>query len=585
MIKIIVACLVLGLLGIVMPAAAADSEDATLTSYFHDYLDRYFRLRPYMATRLGDHRFDDQLDDLSAAARQRWVDLAQQTLTDLPHRVGYAQLSRNGQIDYEIFEHDLKRTIWMAANVHPYEDDPRAYNEIITDGIFLLLTQSSLSHSRNVRNAVSRMGYIPRIVTAARANLKNPPRVFLETAIKQNRGAIAFFDKAIFEVAGETPQVSDLASACRPVVAALREYQDFLEKDLAARATGDWRLGRERFEKKIDLDLNAGLSADQIVAEAEAEFARVEREMYVIARQLWGTVQPGKPLPPDDESGRVLTIRQVFAKVNQQHDTVDRLVADAKTIVAQVKDFIRDRRIIPLPDPDRCQVIEMPEFQRGNTVAYLNPAPALDPAAASIYAISPPPRDWDARQVESYLEEYNRSMLQILTIHEGYPGHYVQLEYSNRCPSLVRRVLYSGVFAEGWAVYSEQMMLDQGYGGGDLALRLNQLKWYLRSVTNAILDHKMHCTSMSDQEAYQLLTGRAFQTEGEALGKIIRAKQNPCQLSEYFVGRTAFYHLRQQIEREEGDSFDLSRYHQAVLAHGTLPVKYLPELARKTLAK
>src|SRR6516164_6960949 len=225
MIKIIVACLVLGLLGIVMPAAAADSEDATLTSYFHDYLDRYFRLRPYMATRLGDHRFDDQLDDLSAAARQRWVDLAQQTLTDLPHRVGYAQLSRNGQIDYEIFEHDLKRTIWMAANVHPYEDDPRAYNEIITDGIFLLLTQSSLPHSRNVRNAVSRMGYIPRIVTAARANLKNPPRVFLETAIKQNRGAIAFFDKAIFEVAGETPQVSDLASACRPVVAALREYQ------------------------------------------------------------------------------------------------------------------------------------------------------------------------------------------------------------------------------------------------------------------------------------------------------------------------------------------------------------------------
>ncbi len=176
-------------------------------------------------------------------------------------------------------------------------------------------------------------------------------------------------------------------------------------------------------------------------------------------------------------------------------------------------------------------------------------------------------------------------MLPILTIHEGYPGHYVQLEYSNRHPSFIRRVLYSGVFSEGWAVYCEQMMLDQGYGNGDLGLRLNQLKWYLRSVANAILDHKMHCGQMSDEEVLAFLTRRAFQTEGEALGKIIRAKQSSCQLSTYFVGRTAFYKLRQEIEREQGEKFDLGRYHEAVLDHGTLPVKYLPELVRERLQK
>ena len=176
-------------------------------------------------------------------------------------------------------------------------------------------------------------------------------------------------------------------------------------------------------------------------------------------------------------------------------------------------------------------------------------------------------------------------MIQILTIHEAYPGHYVQLEYSNRCPSLIRRVLFSGVFAEGWAVYTEQMMLDQGYGKGDLVLRLNQLKWYLRAVANAILDHHMHCDGMTDEEAMALLVQRAFQSEGEAVAKVVRAKQSSCQLSTYFVGRTAFYRLRQQVEREQGDAFDLGRYHEAVLDNGTLPVKYLPELVRERLSK
>jgi uncharacterized protein (DUF885 family) len=251
--------------------------------------------------------------------------------------------------------------------------------------------------------------------------------------------------------------------------------------------------------------------------------------------------------------------------------------------VEEVKAFIASHDILRLPDPDACRIIEMPEFQRGNTTAYLNNAPPLDPKASSYYAVSPPPSDWDTRRVASYLEEYNSHMLKILTIHEGYPGHYVQLEYSNRHPSLIRRVLSSGVFAEGWAVYTEQMMLDQGFGGGDLKLRLNQLKFYLRAVINAIIDHKMHCGLMTDDEVLELLTKRAFQSEGEALGKIIRAKQSSCQLSTYFVGRMAFYRLRQQVERELGSDFDLGRYHEAVLAHGTLPVKYLPEAVRERL--
>jgi uncharacterized protein (DUF885 family) len=302
-----------------------------------------------------------------------------------------------------------------------------------------------------------------------------------------------------------------------------------------------------------------------------------------VARQLWGRYYPGRPLPPDDVEGRRSTVQHILEAVAQEHGRPEDLTRDVKKTVSQVKKFIAASDILRLPDPDRCQIIEMPEFQRGNSTAYMNSPPPLDPRAAGYYAVSPPPKDWDARRVKSYLEEYNRHMLQILTIHEAYPGHYVQLEYANRNPSLIRKILGSGAYIEGWAVYTEQTMLDQGYGDGDLALRLSQLKFYLRAVANAIFDHKMHCTTMTDDEALEFLTKRCFQSEGEARLKIIRAKQSSCQLSTYFVGRMAHYRLRQAMQRELGDKFVLGRFHEAVLELGPVPVKYLPELVRSGL--
>jgi len=322
-----------------------------------------------------------------------------------------------------------------------------------------------------------------------------------------------------------------------------------------------------------------------VLADAEAEFVRVERDMYVLARQLWSRYFAEKVLPADDREGRRSAVAQVMAAIGREHGKPEDLLKDTQATVDRIKTFIRERDILRLPDPDRCQIVEMPEFRRGNSLAYLESAPPLDVTAASFYAISPPPSDWDTNRVRSFLEEYNQHMLQVLTIHEAYPGHYVQLEYSNRSRSLIRRILQSGVFVEGWAVYTEQTMLDEGYGDRDLALRLSQLKFYLRAVANAILDHKMHCTKMTDDEALKFLTEGAFQSEGEARLKIIRAKQSSVQLSTYFVGRMAHYRLRQQIQRELGDKFELGRYHEAVLDHGSVPTKYLPELVRTRLAQ
>ena len=564
------------------PSLAADSK---LESFFRRHLDERFEMHPFEATQLGDHRFDNRLDDLSPAALERSLTHLKQSRARLHKDIDRAKLSRNERIDFDIFDRDLEVSIWTQENTQPFATNPRAYNEYISDSVFLLLTQSRLPQETNVANAIARMRQIPKIVAAAKLNLKYPPRAVLETALRQNQGSIGFYETDLFQTVGPTSQLATLQEAAAGVVPVLKDYQQFLEKELMPRATGDWRLGKRKFARKLGYTLDAGLTADQVLADAEVEFARVHADLYVIARQLWHRYFPQAPLPVADAPGRRATVAKVIGEVSKEHGQPEDLVADARATVDRIKTFIREKDILRLPDPDRCQIIEMPEFQRGNSLAYLNGAPALDADAPSFYAISPPARGLDAQRARSLLEEYNRHMLQVLTIHEAYPGHYVQLEYSSRAPSLLRRVLQSGVMIEGWAVYTEQMMLDQGYGNGDLALRLNQLKFYLRAVCNALLDHKLHAQNLSDDEAIRLMMEGAFQSEEEARLKLVRAKQTSTQLSTYFVGRMAHVRLREQMQRELGDRFNLGRYHEAVLSQGSVPVRYLPELVRAKLSQ
>ncbi|MGZ8919438.1 MAG: DUF885 domain-containing protein [Limisphaerales bacterium] len=556
----------------------AATEDESLERFFKEYLEDRFRLQPMDATRLGDHRFDHLLDDLAPEALKRQRDFTRKVLKLLPKEVDYKKLTRGGQIDFEILRHELETALWLDENAKPFATNPRIYNEYISDSVFQLLVQSPLPKETNVSNAISRISQIPKVIAAARQNLKNPPKVVLETAIRQNQGSINFYEKGIFEIVGETAQRDRLTAATRQVLPALKEYQQFLEETLLPRAGGDWRLGKRKFAKKLALTLDAGMSAEEVLRDAEIEFIRVTAAMHTISRQLWSKYYGDKPFPPETEAGRRQAIQMVLHAVNQEHGKPEELVSDARATVDRIKAFIREKDILKLPEPDRCQIIEMPEFQRGNSLAYLNSAPPLDPSAPSLYAISPPAADWEPRRAKALLEEYNQHMLQILTIHEAYPGHYVQLEYSNRAGSLLRRVLQSGVYIEGWAVYTEQTMLDQGYGNGDPRLRLMQLKFYLRAVGNAILDHQMHCRNMSDEEAFAFLTESAFQSEEEARQKIVRAKQTSVQLSTYFVGRMAMQRLRDEVQAKMGDEFNLGRYHEAVLKQGSVPVKYLREL-------
>src|SRR5579871_983164 len=286
------------------PLFAAPSEEERLTAQFKTYLDEAFRRRPLEATRLGDHRFDHLLDDISPAARAGWSEHYRQTLADLPRKIDYAKLPRSAQIDYEIFKHHLTASLWLAENTRPFEDDPRIYNDYLSESVYILLTQSTQPKATNLRNVVARMGSFPKIIATAKENLRHPPRPILETAIRQTHGTIAFYEQGIYELAGENPRTSELKPAADRVVPHIKAFLSFLEA-LLPQATGDWRIGKDKFVRKLDLELNANLSAEEVLKEAESEFTRVEREMYVLARQLWSQTHPGKPLPPDDGPGRV----------------------------------------------------------------------------------------------------------------------------------------------------------------------------------------------------------------------------------------------------------------------------------------
>lgn len=556
------------------------NKEEQIAAAFRDWLDEECKLHPVAASQWGNRIYDSQMDDLSPEARASSLERDKETIKWIAQQLQDTTLPRNAQIDLEIWQNYLIYRAWQSEHIDEFSNDPRVYLVYCSDSVFGLFTQSTLPKHRNIENAIARMSHIPKVIEAAKKSIGTPPKILTEVAIRRTEGAISFYERELFQLADESPQVSSLAGPAKKAATALKDFKQFLETEVLPRSEGQWRLGEEKFAAKLKMELDAGLTAQEVIAAAEAEATRVESEMYYVAKQLWSKIFPNKPLPPDDQEGRRDVIRLVLKELGKSHGNEETLVEDATRTVDAIKKFIREKNILTLPEPDQCSIISMPEFQRGYSVAYLNPAPPLDPTAKSLYAIAPPPSDWPEERKEAFLQEYNSAMLQILTIHEAYPGHYVQLAYSNASPSLVRKVLYSGVFAEGWAVYTEQVMLDQGYGDGDLALRLHQLKFYIRAVLNAILDYRMHCTEMTDEEAISLLVDRGFQTMGEAVGKVQRAKQSSCQLSTYFVGRMAFYNLRAQIQRARGEDFDLGKYHEEVLSHGTLPVKYLPELVK-----
>ncbi|MEM1488419.1 DUF885 domain-containing protein [Stenotrophomonas geniculata] len=567
------------------PAASQQAGDAAVDAAFADLskraLDTWMQLSPVSATQIGDHRYDSELDDLSAAGQQKTVAAYKALLGELD-KIEVAKLGRENQVDAAILRNQLQSEIWNAEVLQSGKWDPQLYNGIAGSAIYGLMAREFAPLPERLKSATARMEKLPAIFAQARENLDpaRVPKIHAETVAKQNKGILSIVDTFITPHIGELPQADQqrLQAAIDGLKKAVDEQQTWLDKTLVPNAKGDFRIGAEKYDQKLKFALSSSLSRQEIGERARAELKRVREDMYGIAQTVLKD-KPGAPempaQPTDEQQQKAIEAALELAYADKP--ARDKVVDDAKAALEQSTAFVREHDLMTLPDAP-VDIILMPEFQRGVAVAYCDSPGPLDKNLKTFYAVSPIPDDWSEKQVDSFLREYNSRMIHLLSIHEGTPGHYLEGWHSAKFPSTLRAVLRSGLFAEGWAVYTERMMQEQGYLNNDPLFHLVQLKFYLRTISNAILDQGVHVDNWDREKAMHLMTHDAFQQESEAAGKWVRAQLTSAQLPTYFVGAQEHFDTRKAMQDKLGDKFNLKAYHDQMLSYGAPPVRFARQL-------
>ncbi len=555
--------------------AKQESADQRFEKLVKDYFEQALPMSPEFATQLGDHRFDSRLTDYSPEGEQRGRDLDQSTLKALSD-IPLTELSQVDQTDARILQHRLSYSIFRTDVLREREWNPLHYS--FGQAIYVLIARDFAPLSERLQTAKARLEALPAAIAQAKSNLKrSPPKVHTETAISQNKGAVRMVKVELAALAAQVPGMqAQLEPSQLRAVAALEEYGEWLEKELLPRSTDDFRLGEEKYRQKLRFALESDLSMEEIARRARADLASTQDQIYQVALSLYRRHFPGK-ISPAEVNDRKQVVATVLAKLAEDRPTNDTIVELAKADLKSTTDFVRSKELVTLPQ-EPVKVVVMPEFKRGVAVAYCDPSGPLEKRAETFFAISPTPSDWTAARVESFFKEYNNYMVQDLTVHEAMPGHYLQLAHSNhfRAPTPIRSILYSGLFAEGWAVYAERLMADHGYGGPEV--RMQQLKMRLRMVINAILDGQIHAGTMTEKEAMALMMEEGFQEEGEAAGKWKRAQLTSAQLPTYYVGNLEVEAIRKDYLAKHGAQTKERQMHDAMLSFGTPAPKYVREL-------
>jgi len=563
------------------PHAALGTPDAYFANLSARWLDAYLRLQPVSATGTGDHRFDGEIDDMSGTGRGVRVKMWRNLLAELM-ALDRSKLSRDNQVDAAILASQLKYAIWDDETFQSWAWDPQQYSGLAGNSLYGLMAREFAPLPQRMRSALSRMEKLPKLFAQMRTALQpaRVPLVHAQTVAKQNNGVVDVLDSMVMPNAGvlSAAEQTRLKAAAAALKAAVAEHQSWLDKELVPNAKGDFRIGGKLFDEKLVFTLNSTLSRKEIRERAEAAIKKTRATMYDVSRQALAGKAGAPPMPdaptPEQEQA---AIEAALALAYARRPARDQVVATSEKALAAATDFVRAKGLITLPDAP-VAVVLMPQFARGVAVAYCDSPGPLDKGMRTYFDVSPIPDDWTAAQADSFLREYNSLGIQDIAVHEAMPGHYVQLWHANACKSVLRAVLSSGSFVEGWAVYAEGMMVDQGFLGGDPLYKLVQLKVLLRTISNSILDQAIHVDGISKDDAMKLMTVTAFQQEREAAGKWIRASLSSTQLSTYFVGVSEHNAIRAEAEKRAGAAFNLKAYHDKVLAYGSAPARYVRAL-------
>jgi uncharacterized protein (DUF885 family) len=554
------------------PSPTADEKFQQLASA---YIEEELASNPERATELGDHRFDDILTDYSHASRDRIL-AAQKQFKIEASTLDPAKLSQTNNVDFRILKDSIDNRIFDLEELKDADWNPLVYNQSLANSLYLLVARDFDSPAKRILNLKARMLAIPHVIDQARENLQHPPRVHTETAIEQIQGAISLVREGLAPLLDRAPQMKkELASLQEKTANALEAYKMWLQDDLLKRSDGDFRIGADKFKKKLRFALASDLSMEEVMRRARADLEQTQGAIYETALPLYQ-----KYFPNTDEKMLVdkkKVTAAVLDKLAEQHSDDNTVVGYAQTIVGEATDFVKQHNLVTVPEVP-LDVIAMPEFKRGVAIAYCDSPGPLEKNGKTFFAVAPTPKDWNKQRKDSFFREYNNYMIRDLTVHEAMPGHYLQLAHANefKAPTMVRAIFQSGTFVEGWAVYTEQMMAESGYGGPEV--KMQQLKMRLRAICNAILDQSIHAGNMTEKEAMDLMTKEAFQQEGEAVAKWKRARLTSAQLSTYFVGVSEHLDLCNAAKKKLGKDFDLKKYNDQVISFGSPPVKYVREL-------
>ncbi|RYY20436.1 MAG: DUF885 domain-containing protein [Cytophagaceae bacterium] len=556
---------------------AATPADARFDRFKDQFILDLWKQNPDYAASQGFHKYDSLLVIPDEAARRRDAAFVAKNLGALAG-FGLDSLSANNQIDWRLLNNELRAQRWYADTLRAWQWNPASYN--LGASVGDLLNGHHYPLARRLRNISAKIAQAGAYYAAAKANITGPTREHAELAVQQNEGGLAVFGPAL----ADSVQKSSLSAAEKALLTqriagaqkAVQGYLDFLKKDvLTGKEFRSFRIGKALFDRKFALDIQSRYSAAEVFGLAQKHKADLLHDMGRRAARLFPKYCAGQPVPKDT----LQLIRQVIDKLTLKHAPREGFVDAVKRQIPTLTKFVNDHDLLT-QDPSKPLVVrETPAYMRGSGAGASVSAPGpYDKQANTYYNVEPLPPTWTAQQAESYLREYNDYTLQILNIHEAIPGHYTQLVYANRSPSLVKSIFGNGAMIEGWAVYSERMMLEAGYGNNSDEIWLLWDKWNMRSTLNAVVDNLIQTQNASEKDVVALLTGAGFQEEAEARNKWHRATLSEVQLSSYFTGYTEIVALRDEVKARKGSVFSVKQFNEQFLSFGSAPVKYIRDL-------
>lgn len=558
-----------------------NEEDAKFNKTLDKYLDALWKFYPTAATMAGYHKYDNKLEALSNKKIEKRHDALDEFNKEFVAGIDRFKLSPELQIDHEMIIDALDLELLKHENLVPWEYNPLFYNDIFSNCVRSLFVKEFAPPEQRTKNAADRLKALPKFIKQAKENLKTPPLLLTETAIKQFSGIMDFYQSELPVLIEQAPEAnkSKLQANLGKVLPALEDYKNFLQNELLPRSTGNFRMGPQAHTRLLRLTIQNNITMDTLIARATADFNNIRREMALVCLPYFRIMYPNINMEKltaqqGEEKMRNTTIKGVLDKIKRDHVTKEEFINQVKSYAGEIKNFLTQKELLELPEESLSIELIPPEC-RGITWSSLVSPGVYETSGSYASQIIPLPNGWEEDQINSFLEEYNNFLLYFWTVRKVYPGQFVPTFYTRKYPSIIRNMHPNLPLIKAWPVFMEEMLVTSGFGNYDLMLRLSQLKLLLKVVMDFQVELNIHQGGMTKESAISYLTIRGFQSQVEAKGKVNRIILKPGDCAYTYVGYQEILDMQKEYKELKGESYNHKEFFKKLLSYGALPLRHL----------